>query len=158
MTAHDRSATLADGAANVTAPTVGAGALDYNGATWDRRRGNTDVTVFSSAARTATPTPYDGTNYNAKGLHLVIDCTAASATPSVVFTIQGADAISGKFYTILASAAITGTGTTILRVYPGLTAAGNLVASDILTRTWRVIATHADSDSITYTVGASLIQ
>ena len=129
----------------------------YTGAAWEEVRGNTDVTVFASAARTATPTPYDGTNYNARGLHLTIDCTAAAATPSVVFTIQGKDALSGKFYTILASAAITGTGTTVLRVYPGLTAAANTVASDVLPRSWRVIATHADADSITYSVGASLI-
>lgn len=129
----------------------------YNGSTYEVRRGNQDLTVFASAARTATPTPFDGTNLNGRGLHLVIDCTAVTATPSVVFTIQGADVLSGKFYTILVSAAITGTGTTVLRVYPGLTASANVTASDILPRTWRVIATHGDADSITYSVGASLI-
>lgn len=132
----------------------------WNGAgtgTWDRKRGNSDLTVFTSAARTATPTPFDGTNYNGRGLHLVIDVTSVTASPSVTFTVQGKDVISGKFYTLLASAAITGTGTTILRVYPGLTAAGNLVATDVLPRIFRVIATHGNSDSITYSVGASVI-
>lgn len=119
--------------------------------------GNGDVTVFASAARTATPTPYDGVNYTGRGLQLTIDVTAAASTPSTVFTIQGKDAISGKFYTILASAAIVGVGTTILRAYPGLTAAANLVASDILPRSWRVTATHGNSNSQTYTVGASVI-
>lgn len=132
-------------------------AQNWNGASWDRAHSNRNVTVFSSAARTGTPTPFDGVNYNAVGLHLVIDCTSVTSSPSVTFTIQGGDAVSGKYYTVLASAAIVGTGTTILRVYPGLTAAGNLVASDILPRTWRVIATHGNSDSITYSVGASLI-
>lgn len=146
-----------DGAANATAPAVDDRLSLFNGTTWDRERGNTNVTVFASAARTATPAPFDGTNYNARGLHLVVDVTAAAATPSVVFTIQAKDEISGTFYTVLASAAITGIGTTILRAYPGLTAAANLVASDVLPRTWRVIATHADADSITYSVGASLI-
>lgn len=116
-----------------------------------------DVTVFASAARTETVNGSDNTNTSARGLHLVIDCTAVTATPSVVFTIQGKDAVSGKYYTILASAAITGTGTTVLRVFPGGTAAANLVANDLLPRTWRVIATHADTDSITYSVGASLV-
>jgi hypothetical protein len=116
------------------------------------------VTVFASAARTTTPTPFDGSaSAGVRGLHLVIDVTAVTATPSVTFTIQGGDPVSGKFYTILASAAITGTGTTVLKVYPGLTAAANSVASDVLPGRWRVIATHGDADSITYSVGAQLV-
>jgi hypothetical protein len=151
------AAALADGAANPTTPTVGAAALEWNGATFDRKRGNVNATVLASAARTATNNSADLTNYDGRGLHLVIDVTAASATPSVTFTIQGKDELSGKYYTLLVSAAITGVGTTVLKVYPGLTAAANLVASDILPRTWRVLATHADADSITYSVGASVI-
>lgn len=112
---------------------------------------------FESAARTATTNSGDLDNGQHRGLHVVIDVTAVSATPSVVFTIQGKDEVSGAYYTLLASAAITGTGTTVLRVYPGLTASANLVANDVLPKTWRVLATHADSDSITYSVGACLI-
>jgi len=170
-TSRTTGSTLADGFSNASVPlptgiTSSGGAavvsnrvlqMMFNGTSWDRERGNMDGTAFASAARTATPTPFDAVNYNARGLHLVIDVTAVAATPSVVFTLQGQDVVSGKFYTILASAAITGTGTTVLRVYPGLTAAANLVASDILPRTWRVIATHGDADSITYSVGYSLI-
>jgi hypothetical protein len=129
----------------------------YNGATHDRARNNNDITVFTSTARTATPTAFTGTNYNARGLHLVIDVTAATSTPSTVFTILGVDAISGGTYTILASAAIVGVGRTVLRVYPGLTAAANLVASDILPRSWSVTAAHGNANSQTYSVGASLI-
>jgi hypothetical protein len=125
--------------------------------TWDRWRNNMDLTILASAARTATNQSSDITNYNGRGMHLVIDVTAASATPSVVFTIQGKDALSGKYYTILASSAITGTGTTVLKVHPGITAAANASVSDLLPRTWRIDATHADSDSITYSVGASVI-
>jgi hypothetical protein len=116
-----------------------------------------DITLFASAARTATANGSDINNLRFRGAHIVIDVTAASATPSVVFTVQGKDAVSGKYYTILASAAITGTGTTTLRVFPGATAAANTVANDFLPRTWRIIATHADTDSITYSVGASLL-
>lgn len=129
----------------------------FNGTNWDRRRGNVDLTLFSSAARTATPSNTDQTNHNAKGLHVVIDVTAATSTPSTVFTIEGKDAISGKYYTILASAAIVGVGTTVLRVHPGLTVAANLVANDILPRVWRVTAVHGNANSQTYSVGASLI-
>lgn len=129
----------------------------FNGTSWDRLRGNVDATILASAARTASVDSADQTNYNGKGLHLVIDVTAITATPSITVTIQGKDPLSGKYYTILAAAAITGVSTVILKVYPALTAAANLTASDILPRTWRVSVVNADADSITYSIGASLI-
>lgn len=115
------------------------------------------LTPFASAARTATGNSGDLYNGQHRGLHLVIDVTAIVSTPSVVFTIQGKDDLSGQYYTILASAAITGTGTTVLRVYPGLTASANVTANDALPLTWRVLATHGNANSITYSVGACLI-
>ena len=152
------AAALADSATNPTTPTVGAAALVFNGSSWDRLRGNTDYdTAFTSAARTASIDSADITNYNARGLHLVIDATAVTATPSITVTIQGKDTHSGKYYTILASAAITAVSTTVLRVYPGLTAAANLVANDVLPRIWRVSVAAGDADSITYSVKQSLI-
>lgn len=114
------------------------------------------VEVYASAARTADPDTQELEVAGYRSMHLVIDCTAVTSTPSVVFTILGVDRVSAKTYTILASAAITGTGTTILRVGPGLTAAGNLVANDVLPPVIRITAVHGDTDSITYTVGASL--
>ena len=120
-------------------------------------RGNDEVQIKASAAYTASWNGDDQTNVNARGVVVTIDCTVDPAAASVVFTIQGKDAESGKYYTILASAAVAGVETRVLRVYPGLTAAGNLTVSDVLPRTWRVIATHADTDSITYSVGASLV-
>jgi hypothetical protein len=118
---------------------------------------NKSVTLLASAARTATVATEIQTNNEARGVHVVIDVTAAADTPSVVFTLQGYDPLSQKYYTILASAAITGTGTTVLRVYPGSTVTANLSAADVLPRLWRVNAVHADTDSITYSVGASVV-
>lgn len=118
----------------------------------------THVTVFASAARTATAASSVIVNQSGyRGLHLIIDATATADTPSVVFTIQGYSPLGDDYYTILASAAITATGTTVLRVYPGLTAAANTVANDVLPELWRVNAVHADGDSITYSVGATLL-
>lgn len=131
--------------------------LKFNGTTFDRERNNTDITVLTSAARTLSIDSADLTNHNARGMHLVIDVTAITGAPSIVITIQGKDILSGKYYTILVSAAINAVGTTILRVYPALTAAANLISNDILTRTWRVSVVNANADSITYSVGASLI-
>lgn len=118
---------------------------------------NEEIKVLQSAARTASVNSDDFENMNGRGVKVVIDATAAAATPSVVFTIQGKDLASGKYYDILSSAAITGTGTTVLTVYPGTTASANVVANDVLPRTWRVKAVAGDADSLTYSVGASTI-
>lgn len=114
------------------------------------------LVVLASAARVATVNSSDFGNPGAKGLHLAIDVTAVTLTPSITVTIQGKDPVSGKYYTILASAAIVAIGTTVLKVYPGITVAANLSVSDFLPRHWRVAVTHADTDSITYSIGASL--
>lgn len=115
------------------------------------------VTVLASSARTAAPT-VDVFNAvgGARSLVVTIDVTAATSSPSVVFTIQGYDSVSGKTYTLLASAAITGIGTTVLRVSPDLAVSANLIAKDIVPANWTVAAVHGNTDSITYTVGASL--
>lgn len=148
----------ADGVSNSTASAyVTAIGQIFNGSTWDRTRGNTDITVLASAARTATTASSDLTNYNARGIHVVIDVTASADTPSVTCTIQGKDALSGQYYTLLASAAITGTSTNVYRVFPGSTVTANAAANDIVPRTWRVNCVHADTDSITYSIGASVI-
>lgn len=118
---------------------------------------NREITVFSSAARTASENSADLSNPYARGAVIVIDVTAVTATPSVVFTVKGKSALGSDYYTILASAAITATGQTVLRIYPGLTAAANVTASDVLPATWRVEAVHGDTDSITYSVSANLI-
>lgn len=151
-------AALGDGSSpSSNALIVGSHPLLFNGTNSDRARNNTDITLLASAARTASNDTADQTNYNGRGVHIVIDVTAIAATPSVVFTVQGKDALSGKYYTLLASTAIVGTGTTVLRIFPGATAAANLTANDILPRTWRVSIAHDNADSITYSVGASVI-
>lgn len=107
--------------------------------------------IFASAARTATSS-VTFTTAAAAGL-FVINVTAASATPSVVFKVEGIDPAASAAWTILESAAITGTGTTVLRIHPDLTAAANTIAKDFLPQAIKVTATHADADSITYSVG-----
>lgn len=114
------------------------------------------LVVYASAARTAEPDTQEYEVAGYRGLHLVIDVTAAADTPSIIATVLGVDRVSGKTYTLLASAAITGIGTTVLRIGQGLTAAANLVANDLLPPVIRVRVAHADTDSISYSVGAAL--
>ena len=128
-----------------------------DGNSLEQWRANINATILASAARTGTTASADQTNYNGRGLHLVIDVTSITDTPSITVTIQGKDALSGQYYTILASAAISTVSSTVLRVYPALTAAANATANDILPRTWRVNVVHGDADSITYSIGASII-
>jgi hypothetical protein len=115
------------------------------------------IRVYESEARTASPTANGIDSAYARGVHVVIDVTAVAATPSVTPSIEGYDTLSGKWYTLLTGSAITATGTTVLKVYPGITAVANAAASDVIPNRIRVSMTHADADSITYTVAAHLM-
>lgn len=118
---------------------------------------NREVALLSSAARTATEASADQDNQHWRGVIIVVDVTAAADTPSVVVTIQGKSSLGTDYYTVLASAAITGTGQTVLRVYPGLVAAANLTVNDVLPRIWRVSVAHGDADSITYSISGNYV-
>ena len=151
------TAAEADNYGTTRAPLMAPALWDSVNSAFNRQRPNIEGTLLASAARTATVSSAPQTNYNGRGVRVFIDVTASAATPSVVFTVEVADPISGTYTAVLTSAAITGAGHTVLRVYPGITAAANLAASDILGRTWRVTATHGDADSITYSVGYALL-
>lgn len=116
-----------------------------------------EVRVYESAARTATPTAAGIDAAYARGVHVVVDVTAVSATPLVVPTIDGYDTLSGKWFNLLTGSAITATGTTVLKVYPGIAAVANAAASDVIPNRIRVVMTHADADSATYSVAAHLM-
>jgi hypothetical protein len=114
---------------------------------------NTPFTYLASAARTATPTKTDNVNYGYRGAVVVIDLTAFVTAASLTVTIQGKDPLSAKYYTILVSAAITSVSTTLLTVYPALTAATNSVANAVLPRHWAIDCVHGNANSTTYSVG-----
>ena len=113
--------------------------------------------LLASAARTADTTAGPYSNPKHRGLHVIIDVTAAAATPSVVPHIQAQDPASGNWYDILVGVAITGVGTTVLKVYPGLAAVANQVADQGLPGLWRLFMDAADADPLTYSVGAHLL-
>lgn len=117
------------------------------------------VTVFASAAYTGTQTSSEfrmglagGEGYY-KGLVLVFNCTAVTATPSVVFTLQVATG-GGSFATVSTSAALTtaGTATTLLTHPDAPASIANFIDVGPMATRWRVVATHNDSDSCTYSV------
>lgn len=113
------------------------------------------LTLLASAARTATVSSPQVERRRYRGVHVVVTCTAATASPSVVFTVEGYNTVTDAWYTLLTSAAVSSTSTIRLTVYPGCIASANTVANDALPEVWRVTATHADADSITYSVAAN---
>jgi len=113
-------------------------------------------TLLPSVARTATATSDDVTISSGTGVVITLDVTAG-ATLSLTTVIQRKDPASGKYVTLLTSAAVTGVSTNTYKVHPDLTAVTNLVANDVLTGTFRVVVTHGNATSCTYTVGYSVV-
>lgn len=118
---------------------------------------NIKGTLLASAARTATTSSSDITNYNAKGVRVFINVTVDPAAASVVPTITVKDPVSGVYTAILTGAAIAAVGHTVLTVYPGATVAAGVTLSTVLGTVWRVTITAADADSLTYSVGYEML-
>jgi len=121
---------------------------------------NADTPVLALTAQAAaTVTSADLTNCTGRGLVLTMDLTTMT-TATVTATVQGKDPYSGKYYTLLAAAAKTATGTTILTIYPATTASANVDANLPLPRTWRIsvlVADNAGTAAVTGKFGASVL-
>jgi hypothetical protein len=113
------------------------------------------LTALALASASASVSGGDIGNTSADGAVFVVDITAiAGTTPTAVFTIEGKDPLSGKYYTILASASLSAVSTTVLRVHPAMTPAANLTASDMMPSVFRVRATiGGTTPDVTATVG-----
>ncbi len=117
-----------------------------------------DRSVIPAVSRTATftSTHQFDRDHPRLGAHFIISTTVPGAAPSVVFNIEAFDTNLNVWYTLLASAAVTATGTSVLKIYPGLTPIANAVASDFLPSTWRIRVVHGNTDPITYSVSAQM--
>lgn len=120
------------------------------------QRQNANVTLIKSGSYTASQNSPDITNPGCKGVVVVVDITSGSSLQLTV-AIKGKDEVSGKYTTLLASATLTGTGTTVLRIYPGLTPSSNQTVSDVLPRTWRVEVTAGNGNAAVYSVGGLMV-
>ena len=127
---------------------------NYNESGLDRPRGNTDQTVLASGAQTTTQT-VTFTNYNSTHCRVVLDVTTAG-TGSITLSIEAQDAVSGKWVALLTGAAVTTVSTNVYEVGPSLTAAANATANRALSRNMRVVVTHNNANTITYSVGRQL--
>jgi len=116
---------------------------------------NVQASLFPLAAQTATTlTSNDQQNASWKGLHVIVNVTSYTSgtyTPH----IQGEDEY-GNYYDILVGPAISATGITVLKVYPGIATLANGAASDLLPAVWRVQLVGATTPSMTISVDANL--
>ena len=115
------------------------------------------TSLLPSAARTATPATGTLDSRGATGLIVRMNATAVTATPSVVVTIDGYDASAAGWYNILTSTAIATAVATTLSVFPGATVTANVSANATIPDKLRVVCTHGDADSITYSVNLEWI-
>ena len=122
---------------------------------------NHEFTVFAPAARTASANSTDLENRAAKGIHLILDVTAASGTtPTLDVKVQRKCPLSDAYVDVPSGAFAqkTTTGTDDLVIYPGVAETANRSVSDVISSQWRVVATIAGTTpSFTFTVAGSYI-
>lgn len=156
-----------DGSSNsIFAESVSGYNLAFNGATWDRQRGNTEGTLLASAARTATTISPIQTNHNARGVHLFLDISAnPGGADTLSLLLYGVNPVTGLRAAAIANVAVPAatSGLFELQVYPGINngtlAAGAATVSKPFTvpRSWLAQVTHSGATSFTYSLGYSLI-
>lgn len=117
--------------------------------------------VLPSAARTTAPDTQefvvDRRGFGPSGLILTIDATVVTATQTITVTVSGVDRISGKLYTVLASAAIATASTVVLKINDGVAAVANVSTVEVLPPVFRVTVTIANGLTATYSIGGMLV-
>jgi hypothetical protein len=115
------------------------------------------LNVLPPLARTASPDTMEYRNMGrVVGIVLVINVTAVVSTPSLTVSLLGVDLDTGATWEIIESAVIAAAGVSVLKVRPGITIFDNAAVADILPSVIRVVATHGNANSITYSVTADL--
>lgn len=113
---------------------------------------NLAATLLPSLARTITQTSPDIPTLQATNLQVVIDMTAFG-TGSVTVTINGKDPTSGKYFLLLAGAAVVSNATFRYKVGPFIVAVANVAAQDYLPSIVQIVVTANNANPATYSVG-----
>jgi len=115
------------------------------------------VTLAAAGAQTTYTS--DLQNVTGSGLTAVVDITALSGTsPTLTVTIQGKDNASGKYYDILVGATLSATGTTVMRIYPGIIQTNtNAIASFVVPEWYRIkYVIGGTTPAVTATIGVCI--
>lgn len=121
------------------------------------RRAKDQISPLPSAARTATTSSAAQTFYAIKGLQIFLKVTAITATPSITLSVECQNPVDGSYFTLCTFGAVTSVSDNLYQIYPGLASSGNSY-NGLVSRVFRITVTHADADSITYSVGLSIEQ
>jgi predicted secreted protein len=84
--------------------------------------------------------------------------TNVAAAPSVTITINGKDTASGKYYLLLAGAAVTTAVTNRYVIAPDATATANVSAKDYVPTVFQIVVTANNANAGTYSVGYNLLR
>jgi len=119
---------------------------------------NTDrgAVVTLTAAGAGTFTSADLQNVTGSGVSVVVDITAITGTsPTLTVKIQGKDVASGKYFDLITGATLNDTGTTRMRVYPGIIQTGTTTfVSDVVPEWFRISYTiGGTTPAVTATIG-----
>ncbi len=162
-------------ASNADGQSVGTGTTRYevmsrntafNGTTFDRFRNNNEATILSSAVRAVTTNGADQTNYNSRGVMLLLSVTVEAAAETLSLKIQAKDSVSSGYadyvdFGVIYNAATAAPGVFAAVVYPGMLAAdlisGAIGKSAPLPRVWRPVITHSASGNWTYSLSSEMI-
>lgn len=98
-------------------------------------------------------------NAGASGVQISVAITDITGTsPTLTLTIEGYDPVSGQYFTLLESAALTATGFTVLTVRPGVAATSNVSASAAVPNQFRVAyAIGGTTPAVTATISGCLL-
>lgn len=135
----------------------------FNGVSYDRQRaGNTLETLLTSGARTTTQT-LNFTNYQGKGIQVMVDVTALTAGAILTVKLQGKNVAGTKAFDIrVAPTQITATGFYVYEFYPhGMDITKHDGFTDIMNttvpRSCNVVISVANANSVTYSVDVATI-
>lgn len=111
--------------------------------------------ILPSASRTTTQTNVLDVGMEL-GLIAILNMTTVG-TGSVTLAINGVDKTSGATWNILTGAAVVTNSTNVYRVYPGLTAAANATASDVIPDQLQFVVTANNANAAVYSLSANLV-
>lgn len=123
----------------------------FNETSFDRVRGNTNIVLLPSAVRSGSVNSPDFVNYNGRGLLIIFQINAVPGVSTIACNIQRKHP-DGGYSNVLTGVGQSSVTTVQMRVYPGITAATNLAASDVLSREFRVEIIQTGAGDFTYSV------
>jgi hypothetical protein len=110
--------------------------------------------VLASAARTTTQTSPDITIPFAAQIDVILDATVnAGGAGSITLTINAKDPVSGKYYLLLAGAAVVTVSTNVYKIGRSLPVTTNVSANSGIPNVLQFVVTANNANPVTYSVG-----